>query len=147
MDLILFNQPGHGDIVAEALGTRFNERTNSLITRVRDGELIGGVIYDSYTHESIMAHIAGWEDHWLSRDMLWVMFDYPFNQMKVKRIFAQVAANNHHAIAFDHKLGFRDVAEIEGVYPGNVSAIIMRMDREECRWLNLKTNYFKRTVN
>jgi RimJ/RimL family protein N-acetyltransferase len=147
LDLILFNQPGHGDVVAKALGTRFNERTNSLITRVRDGELIGGVIYDSYTHESIMAHIAGWEDRWLNRDLLWVMFDYPFNQMGVKRIFAQVQASNHHAIEFDHKLGFRDVAEIEGVYPGNVSAIIMRMDREDCRWLNIKTNYFKKTVN
>lgn len=147
MDLILFNQPGHGDALADVIGMRFNERTNSLITRVRDGVLVGGVIYDNYTHESIAAHIAGWEEHWLSRDLLWVIFDYPFNQMGVKRIFANVAENNRQALAFDRKLGFRDVARIEGVYKDNVAAVIMRMDRDECRWLNLKPRNLRRNIH
>ena len=51
---------------------------------------MGGVIFSNYTGESIAMHSAAWDQHWINRDMLFVIFDYPFNQLGVKRMFGQV---------------------------------------------------------
>ena len=70
--------------------------------------------------------------------MLFLAFDYPFNQLGVKRIFGQVPEDNHHAIEFNLKFGFRTVARVEGVFPGNIACLVMRLDRENCRMLTIK---------
>ena len=83
-------------------------------------------------------HIGGLDPHWINRDMLFVTFDYPFNQLGVKRIFGQVPEDNLHAQEFNVNLGFKYVARIEGVFPHNIACMVMCMEREECRFLTLK---------
>ena len=39
-------------------------------------------------HRRVDRHaFGGWDPHWINRDMLYVVFDYPFNQLGVKRLF------------------------------------------------------------
>lgn len=109
--------------------------------------LYGGALYCNRTTESVTAHIGAWEENWLTRDLLWMMFDFPFNQLGVKRIFGQVNETNTHALTFDRKLGFREVARIDGVYDHGAACIVLRMDREDCRFLNLKPRRYGRNVH
>ena len=138
MDQIVFNAPDDGHAIAQAAGTQFFYPGCISICRVRDGVRLGGVVFSGYTGESICIHMAGWTPHWGSRDMLFVVFDYPFNQLGVKRIFGQVPETNTRALEIDRKFGFRQVARVEGVYPHDVACIVMRMDREDCRFLGVK---------
>jgi RimJ/RimL family protein N-acetyltransferase len=138
MDHIRFNDRSDGEAIAKLAGTDYNPNVNVSFCRVRDGVRLGGVVFSGYTHESIGIHSGAWAPRWINRDMLFVTFDYPFNQLGVKRLFGQVPETNHHALEFNFKLGFRVVARIEGVFPDNVACIVMRMDREDCRMLSVK---------
>jgi RimJ/RimL family protein N-acetyltransferase len=143
MDSIVLNDHACGEAVAALAGTDYNPKTCVSICRVKDNLRMGGVIFSHYTGESIAIHSGAWHPRWINRDMLFVTFDYPFNQLGVKRIFGQVPEDNLHARKFNENLGFEYVARIEGVFPRNVACMVMRMDREGCRFLNLRPRHIQ----
>lgn len=135
MDHIRFNDHASGELIAEAVKTFYNPRAHITIARVKDDRLLGGVIFYDFTHESIWMHCAAFDEHWGNRDMIYAAFDYPFNQLRVKRIFGKVPEDNWHAQVFNTKFGFRRVARIEGVFRHGIAAVVMCMERAECRFL------------
>ena len=120
--------------IAKEAGTHFNPECDVAIVRVEEGELLGGVIFTGYTGASIRAHIAGLKPRWIDRDMLWMMFHYPFDQLAVRKIFGHVHSTNRKALDFNTKLGFKIEVQIDGVYR-DADLVVMSMRREECRWL------------
>jgi RimJ/RimL family protein N-acetyltransferase len=143
LEHIRFNDPADGYAIAERAGTAFNPDRDISICRVRDGVRLGGVMFSNYTEESIAIHTASWTPHWINRDMMFVVFDYPYNQLKVNRIFGYVPEDNFHAIAFNEKCGFERVARIEGMFKGNLPCILMKQEREDCRFLGIKPRNLK----
>jgi len=135
--MIVFNDFEHADQIAEAAGCQFNRRFDHCISRERNGELLGGVVYSGYTGKSIGIHVAGFCDDWISKDMLWVCFHYPFVQLKCEVLFGQVPSDNLRALEFDRKLGFKIEARIPDVFP-NADLVVLKMRKSECRWLKLK---------
>lgn len=147
MDQIVINDTDCGEAVAALAGVDYNPKTCVSFCRIRDGIRMGGVVFSNFTGESICAHLASWVPHWASRDLLFVGFDYPFNQLGVKRIFGQVPEDNWAARNLNENLGFRYVARIEEVFPGGVACLVMRMDRVDCRFLGIKPRHIKPNVN
>jgi RimJ/RimL family protein N-acetyltransferase len=143
----VFNDTDHGIAIGEQTGTRFSPGFDIAIARVRRDALVGGVIFTDFTHESISIHTASWDPHWVNRDLIFVVFDYPFNQLGVKRIFGRVPESNYHAIRFNLHCGFREVARVEGVYRHNIAQIVMRCDREDCRFFGIKPRGIKSNLN
>lgn len=137
--MIIFNNEEHGRAIAKAAGCTFNPECDRAISRTsdRDGELLGGVIYQNFTRESIAMHTAGFNDRWVTRDLIWVCFHYPFVQLGVKRIFGQVPETNTKALEFDLWFGFKILTKIDGVFPDG-GAIVLVLEREDCKWLNYK---------
>lgn len=135
---IVVNDLEDGDEIALLAGTDFNSKVDISICRYKEGRRLGGVIYQNFTGESIAMHSASWDPHWINRDMMFVCFDYPFNQLGVKRIFGQVPEDNWHAYMFNTKLGFKQIARIEGVYRHNIACIVMCLERDDCRMLKVK---------
>lgn len=141
--MILFNNADHGQKIARTAGCYFNPASDICISRWEEGFLLGGVIYQNFTGESIAMHTAGFHPKWISRDLLWVSFDYPFNQLGVKRIFGQVPESNTKALEFDLKIGFKVVTKIDGVFKDG-GAIVIVLERADCRWLGLKPQTLRR---
>lgn len=135
--MLEFNNPAHGFAIAEGAGVAFNPAVDQVIANVRNGRLAGGVIYNGYTGASINLHTYGSDPKWASRDMLWITFHYPFEQLGCRKMFGQVPANNAHALDFDLKLGFKIEARIKDVFPDE-DLIVVSMVREDCRWLKIK---------
>lgn len=135
--MIRFNVQADGHAIAERAGCAFNPGVDQVIARVDDGGLRGGAIYQNYTGVSINAHLAGFDEQWISRDLIWVCFHYPFVQLDCKKLFGQVPSFNTEAYELDKKFGFKEIARIEGVFP-NGDLIVMCMNREDCRWLAMK---------
>lgn len=100
----------------------------------KDGEVIAGVMYDHYTGASITATIAKAPDAILTREFMWAIFDYPFNQLGCNMIVAYVEEHNHKSVAFLRKAGFQHTAEVPGVYPDGAMHIYT-MTKAQCRWL------------
>jgi hypothetical protein len=124
----------HARRIAITAGMFFNSACDQAIVRLEHEKLLGGVIYQGYTGASIRAHIAGFTPRWIDKDMLWMMFHYPFEQLGVNKIIGHVHSTNLKALDFNRKLGFKEEARIEGVFR-DADLVIMSMRREECRWL------------
>jgi RimJ/RimL family protein N-acetyltransferase len=100
------------------------------------GNIIAGVLYEDYNRANIVEHIAA-EGDWACRRFLWIMFDYPFNQLKVKRITAPVASTNEKCIRLVKKMGFTLESTLAQATPdGDVH--IFRMFKEECKYIRGK---------
>lgn len=141
--MIEFGNVEHGRAIAQAIPRNYNPAVDPVISHVgASGELLGGVIYDGFTGPCIFAHQASFSKHWLSRDMLWVIFDYPFNQLSCKKICGTIPSSNQALLAFNVKLGFKVEAVIKDAYRDG-DMLVMSMKRDECRWLDLKPRSFR----
>jgi RimJ/RimL family protein N-acetyltransferase len=145
LDSIRLNHEDDGWAIAQCAGALFNPTADISICRVRDEHRLGGVIFSNFTEESIGIHSASWQPHWINRDLLFITFDYPFNQLGVKRIFGTVPEDNRKALSFNDNLGFQVVARIEGVYKGGVACIVMCMERHDCRFLRVRPRSLRPT--
>jgi RimJ/RimL family protein N-acetyltransferase len=146
LDHIRFNDQSDGEAIAKRAEASYHPSLCSSICRIKNCRRLGGVIYSDFTGESIVMHSASWDQYWINRDMLFCTFEYPFNQLGVKRIFGQVPEDNVHARKFNEKIGFRVVARIEGVFRDNVACLVMCLEREDCRFLQVKPRFIKSNV-
>lgn len=100
-----------------------------------NGELIAGVVYDSYEENArIASYCAGVGKRWLTREFLWAMFDYPFNQLNVNVIINTVSTDNKESMRFTEHLGFKEVARIEGG-ASDGDLIIYVLYKKDCKWI------------
>ena len=88
--------------------------------------------------KSCQMHIAAVDEvNWMSRDLLWAAFDYPFNKLGVSVILGQICADNTDALRLNRHLGFKVVAEIPDAHMEG-DLVIMAMRKEDCRWLDIQ---------
>jgi hypothetical protein len=141
--VIEFGVEDHGWEIAREAKCAFNPLTDTVISRVGPGgKLLGGVIFQDYTGNSMNIHVAGFDPKWINKDMLWVTFHYPFIQCNCRALFGLVPASNSKALEFDFKLGFKEVARIEDVFPDG-PLVVVKMMRDECRWLKIRPKQFE----
>ena len=143
--MIVLGDPTAAAEIGRAAGIVHNPNADKCIARIEHGWLMGGLIFNSYTGASIGIHAAGFTPHWYNRDMLWVTFHYPFVQLGVARIFLQIPSDNARSLAFATNLGFKIVAVIEGVFR-DADCVILRLDKDECRWLSIVPRELKPNV-
>ena len=121
--------------ITGVLGMQFSDYA-TFIGQEIDGEIKAVVAYDNIMDKSCMMHTAAIVPNWISKDLLWAAFDYPFNKLKVKVILASVASTNEEALKLDRHLGFVDKAYIEDAHTDG-DLVILAMRRENCRWLDI----------
>lgn len=139
-EFFLINDVNAGRAIARASfggrgGGYYNPDCDQNIARLRDGKLLGGVVYDLYCGASINIHMAGFDPRWANRDMLWAAFHYPFEQLKVKRLFGRVQASNTKSVETCLRLGFTEAYRIADVFPDG-DLLVMSMYIDQCRWLD-----------
>jgi len=100
------------------------------------GKPLAGVIYDAYNGAIVMAHIWVEDLFTPSRDWIAAIFDYPFNQLGVKKIIGQVNSSNAEAIKLDEHFGFELECEVKEFYETGASLLVYSMNRSQCRVLN-----------
>jgi RimJ/RimL family protein N-acetyltransferase len=122
--------------ITGVLGTQFSPYATFIGQEV-DGAVKAVVAFDNILDKSCEMHTAAIVPNWISKDLLWACFDYPFNILKVKVILASVASTNTEALKLDRHLGFVDKAYIEDAHIDG-DLVILAMRREDCRWLDIK---------
>lgn len=98
------------------------------------GNLVAGVAYANWNGVNIEAHIASdGSKRWLTREYLWTIFDYPFRQLKVKRITLCIGEGNKDSRRFAEHLGFERETTLVAAHPTG-DLLIYRMTKDMCRW-------------
>jgi RimJ/RimL family protein N-acetyltransferase len=121
--------------ISGVLGIKFDDNTMCIGQEI-DGEIGAVVAYTNFQEKSCCMHQAAIAPNWISKDLLWACFDYPFNKLGVKVILATVASTNEEALRLDRHLGFIDKAYIEDAHTDG-DLVILAMRRENCRWLDI----------
>jgi hypothetical protein len=107
-----------------------------------DGELVCGIMYDSYTGPggSVAMHSRCDAPEKVSRKWLWAIFDYPFNHLAVKRVAGLVPASNLQAQRTNEHLGWKRETTLADYFPDG-DGIVYIMRRADCRWLRLGARF------
>lgn len=136
----------HGFKIAAAIPRPYNPAVDVVISKVTHlGNVQGGVIYDGFTGGCIFMHQAGFARNWLVGNMIWIVFDYPFNQLGVSKVAGTINSNNKELLDFNLRLGFKEEARIKGAYPDG-DMLVLTMERADCRWLKIKPKVYKDNV-
>lgn len=122
--------------ITGVLGMQFSPYA-TFIGQEIDGEIKAVVAYDNIMDKSCLMHTAAIVPNWISKDLLWACFDYPFNKLGLRVILASVASTNEEALKLDRHLGFKDKAYIQDAHADG-DLVILAMRREDCRWLDIK---------
>ena len=128
-----------GSGVVDWIAKRTNEfgrfGTDIGIGWARNGELVAGVAYADWNGPNVVCHIAAEGKRWATRQYLWTIFDYPFNQLGVKRITVCVGEGNSASRRFVGHLGFTLETTLKDAHPTG-DLLVWRMFREECKWIS-----------
>jgi RimJ/RimL family protein N-acetyltransferase len=95
------------------------------------------VLYDHYNVGSIQMHVAIDDPKYVTRRAIATVFEYPFNQLRVKKVLGMVNSENAAALTLDMRLGFKLEAIVEDVYETG-DLYVLSMTREQCHWLRGK---------
>lgn len=99
--------------------------------------MVAGVAYESHNGPNVVCHIAIDGAHAMTREWLRVIFDYPFNQIGVRRITVGVEEGNARSRRLVEHMGFRLEARLDrAAKSGDI--FIYRMFRDECRFIARK---------
>jgi RimJ/RimL family protein N-acetyltransferase len=122
--------------VAERAGCSIPNYGAGLGMLNKAGDLVAGVMYENYTGASVTATIAINKGTIISKDFMRVIFDYPFQQLGVKKLFAMIAASNQSSIDFVTRCGFIEETRVKDYYESG-DAIVFACTPESCRWLTM----------
>lgn len=146
--MFVFDAKRVGDWVTEKSGGTCTEICTA-IGYEKQGELVGAVMFDGYTGKkgaeggNIFMHSR--IDGRVPREFYWMVFDYPFNQLKVKYVRGIVNVNNSAAIKFNEHVGFKREALLRDYFL-NGDAIVYGITRDNCRFLGDKYVRFTQTA-
>lgn len=104
----------------------------------RDGALVAGIVFNEFNGANMNFHVASdGSRNWMNRTLLWIVFDYAFNQAKVKRLTGLIGSGNVASQEFARHIGGKLEAVLEDAHPDG-ELFVYRMFRRECRWLNMR---------
>lgn len=123
--------------VAERAGASRLDRAAAIGVAGEDGELIAGVAATEYwPGVDLITHIAAEPgSRWATRGVLRALFAYPFLQLRLPRITAEIRESNELSLKLCGQLGFRREGFKRRAAPGGEGLWILGMLRQECRWL------------
>lgn len=101
---------------------------------VRGGTLVAGVIFNGYEAANANMHVGAVGTHWLTRDFLAAVFNYPFVQLGKRRVTAYMKSRNKKAIKFATHLGFEYEGRMNHYYAED-DLLVYGMLRDKCRYL------------
>lgn len=99
--------------------------------------------YTGFVGKTCQMHVVNIGTGRVPRKLVWAAFDYPFNQLGLSAVMGLVNSNNDKAMRFDKHLGFKEVMRLEGLHDGGGDIVVMRMNREDCRWIKEKEHEIK----
>lgn len=99
------------------------------------GKIAGIVVMDSWTSSGCQAHFAIDNPMCIRRGLFREVAVHVHIACGRRYIFGLIPADNEKAYKFDLKMGFEEVARVPDGYDEGVDYIVVRLAREDNRWL------------
>lgn len=93
------------------------------------------VVFDTVTPEAMNVHMVVENPMALRHGLLQTAAEHAFLKRGKKRLFGLVPDNNQKALKLNKHIGWREVTRIPDAIREGVGIVVMRIDKEGCRWL------------
>jgi hypothetical protein len=141
---IRINAPGAGDwVMSRVGGRRFTPGHDNSFTTHRDGEILGGFVLCDYIGGSLTVHMAGDDKRWCSKELLWLVFHYAFEQVGCTKMIAPLPSNDPKVLAMDMRAGWQLETAVTDVYGPGIHMMVLTMTKDECPWLKYTPRYWR----
>lgn len=116
-----------------------SDTTGFVAVDLDKNETIGAIIYDSWTENSVQAHIIIDNPMVLRHRFLEEAFDFAFNPKRSNRkvMTGMVKSDNKEAQKFDEHIGFVEKYRMIDGFSDGVDLIHYEINRDECRWFKM----------
>jgi RimJ/RimL family protein N-acetyltransferase len=125
-----------GPWVAKKTFGIFNPDAAEAIGLRRHGEMVAGVVYESWNGASMVVHIA--VQGLMTPSYLAAIYHYPFVHVGVNKLIAPISEGNKESIRFVTKMGFKQESRIPDAHPDG-ALLLYTMARADCKYI--KENY------
>ena len=123
-----------GNWVASMVGCSMPGSGATALGLVHKGKLVAGALYEDFTTASISMTVAVANNAPITREFLWAIFDYPFNQLAVEKVVSYSNSSNKASQLLQRRVGFTEEGRIKGVYVDG-DEVISTLTKESCIWL------------
>lgn len=105
------------------------------ISSFRDGLFLGGFVINSFYGSSVCVHDGARDTTWCSRELLAMLFQYVFWQLKCHKAYAPVSSDNVKALEMNLRAGWRFGAVLKDAVSPGVHIYLLEMEPHYCKWL------------
>lgn len=118
------------------LNVNFDAAQVAWITALNDdGSIAAVTVFSRFSrYDCEMSIATDGRRRWASRLFIGTCYRYAFNQMKLVRVTAVAQDDNEKSLVMLGKLGHVEEARLKHWF-GEHDGIVMRMLKEECKWL------------
>lgn len=108
---------------------------------LRDGKIAAVAVYHEYRHPSIEMSFAADSPRWATRQVIYTLMAYPFDQLEVRRVTAITRKKNRKIRRLIEGIGFKLEGTLRFAYDKpNDDACVYGFFRENLEKLNGKEN-------
>ena len=140
--MIRIDDPHSIKLIAQACNVQFVPTFHHCIAEYDSNDrLKGGSLFTDYWGGAVAMHVAGFRKSWGSKTIIWLSFQYPFVQLRVKKIIGLVPEWNIISRNNALRIGFKIEHKVDDVFNHqhlDNGMYIMSMRKEDCRWLDMK---------
>jgi len=111
-----------------------SEDSQGIVAMLGD-DIVAICVADGFNKDSCNVHYAIDNPMVIRRGFLNEVFRHLFITCGKKRVFGLVPANNQKALKLDLHIGFSEVCRIPDGFETGIDYVVIRMDREDCRWI------------
>lgn len=133
------HQPEANRIVADFVSMKIWGQSGTLtccstMGVMRDGKLVGGVVFHDYRTETntMQLSVAGDEGRWLTRRVINATMFFAFDLMKVSAVYAMVRETNAVALKMDRAI-FANEAYVPHMFGEDVGGYMLTISEKEWR--------------
>jgi len=133
-DLILYDRERVADWVAGRVAQRVPWEGYNAFGVEQGGRLTAGIVVHQINGANAFCHIAVDKPNKALFSLFFIVGDYCFRQLGLRRLTGLVPTNEPHIIAFDKKLGFEEEFVMKDAAP-EADLMVLVMTADKCKWL------------
>ena len=135
LDFLPLVPPRDWATIQAALPVLWVEDTTGLVAIDEGGTLVGAVLMDNWTHNSVQMHLFVKSPLVLKYGFIEAAFDFVFNEMHVQYVYGMVPGDNAKAVRLNEHMGFTEKIRLENGWAEGCDYIVMELKKENCRYL------------
>ena len=120
--------------VSRELGMEVGDNSYRAFGILRDGVMVGGIVYHNYRGFMVEISFATNDPRWCTKPVIKELLGYPFNELNCERAHVSVSKKNHKVRDFLKRLGFKQEGCHRKAFDGVNDAVSYSLLKDENRW-------------